>query len=336
MSRSTTLNIRTAASVAKQNMAVQDYVVLIFLGYELFRAFTAKMNDDIAVARPFSLLLFTVSALTILLVRGQILKPGRLRAIIYRLGIFPPIVISYFCGMFLLPGLDPVLVDEPLHQIDLALFGFTPSVFFAQFNTRGVVEWFAFFYYSYFYLMAIMLIPALFFDRGRRLGELMFGAMVVCACGHTLYTLVPGIGPFATLEFAEEINGGFFWGLVQATVHSAGAQLDIFPSLHTAYPCFYALHAFGNRKTKAFKYTWPIIGFFAFNMMIATMFLRWHWGIDVVAGLCLALTARHVGHYIASREILRGGEEDDRSPVWEPLFPGQEMTDEERLAEANI
>jgi membrane-associated phospholipid phosphatase len=72
------------------------------------------------------------------------------------------------------------------------------------------------------------------------------------------------------------------------TVASGGAQKDIFPSLHTAAPVFLTLFSFRNRRVLPFGYTWPIMAFFAANIMIATLFLRWHWVIDVVAGLVLA------------------------------------------------
>ena len=150
--------------------------------------------------------------------------------------------------------------------------------------------------------------------------ELMVGGVIVATFGHTLYTLVPGAGPYAHIDFAEPLHGGLFWGLVQDTVAAGGAQFDIFPSLHTAYPTLFALHAFGNRDRAPFKYVWPIVAFFAVNMIIATMFLRWHWGIDVIAGLCLAAFARFMGVRIGRNEGKRGEGDDERQQVWEPLF----------------
>ncbi len=62
-------------------------------------------------------------------------------------------------------------------------------------------------------------------------------------------------------------------------------------------------------------------------MICATMFLRWHWFVDVIAGLCLAITARHVSVLIARREGGRGRGEDDRQPTWEPMFSYQKNQD---------
>ena len=76
-----------------------------------------------------------------------------------------------------------------------------------------------------------------------------------------------------------------------ATVRSNGAQKDIFPSLHTAGPCFIAMFSFRNRERLPFRYTWPLVAFSAVNIIIATMFLRWHYLIDVIAGFSIAVLA---------------------------------------------
>lgn len=303
-----------------RELAFQDVAATVFHSYMLMRAFRTLDGPHQHDARVWALTLFTWTIATILLVRGQVMPEGRLRAILYRIGIFAPMVLSYFEMIHLLPALQPHLLDMKLYAIDRALFGETPAIVMQAWNTRPVVEWIAFFYYSYFYLMIAMLIPALLFDKGKRLHELMVGAFVVCGGGHIIYTLVPGAGPYASIPFDAPLDGGFWWQQVRTTVSHAGAQLDIFPSLHTAYPTYFTLHAFAYRKTMPFKFVWPVIAFFAFNMITATMFLRWHWGIDVVAGLMLATAARMTAIQVVRREGSRGTEEDTRMPVWESFL----------------
>ncbi|HEX3594862.1 MAG TPA: phosphatase PAP2 family protein, partial [Polyangiaceae bacterium] len=77
------------------------------------------------------------------------------------------------------------------------------------------------------------------------------------------------------------------------------------PSLHTAAPTFLALFAFHRRAELPYKYTWPVVTFFAANIIIATMFLRWHYVIDVIAGLCLALLTHVLTVRISEREAAR-------------------------------
>jgi membrane-associated phospholipid phosphatase len=147
----------------------------------------------------------------------------------------------------------------------------------------------------------------------------MAGALLIVVTGHCLYTIVPGAGPVATLVFDQALQGAFWWRQVELTVATAGAQLDIFPSLHTAYPAYFTLHAFAHRRTQPFGWLWPILAFVALNIIIATMFLRWHWFIDVAMGLLLAFAARRFAVAVSEREEHRGGPHDPRQPVWEQL-----------------
>jgi membrane-associated phospholipid phosphatase len=58
------------------------------------------------------------------------------------------------------------------------------------------------------------------------------------------------------------------------------------------------------------RFTWPLLTFFAANIICATMFLRWHYVIDVFAGFALAtlaaLVAPRVTHWEVARRRLHG------------------------------
>ena len=130
--------------------------------------------------------------------------------------------------------------------------------------------------------------------------------IVFCTC-HLVYMLVPGWGPYHHLagQFHHELRGGMFWGLVKEAVDVGGAQKDIFPSLHTAAPTFFALFSFRYRDRAPFKYTWIPMVFAATQIICATMFLRWHYLIDIFAGLTLATTALLVSGRVMAWEKKR-------------------------------
>jgi membrane-associated phospholipid phosphatase len=131
---------------------------------------------------------------------------------------------------------------------------------------------------------------------------------------------VPGWGPYWYLkgEYQHVLAGGPFWRLVRETVDAGGAQKDIFPSLHTAAPTFLAIYSLRHRHVVPFRYTWPVVAFLATQIIIATMFLRWHYLIDIVAGLTLATTASFVGQRIADWERARR-ERLGVQAAWAPL-----------------
>jgi membrane-associated phospholipid phosphatase len=145
--------------------------------------------------------------------------------------------------------------------------------------------------------------------------------MIALFCvGHVVYMLVPGYGPYRAMadHFQNGLPPGLWLDMVVSTVSSGGAQKDIFPSLHTAFPTFVALLSFRHRHRFPFSLSWPIVTLVALNIIIATMFLRWHYVIDVVAGLALAGAALAASSYLTRAELPK---RDARGlmPVW-PLF----------------
>jgi membrane-associated phospholipid phosphatase len=195
----------------------------------------------------------------------------------------------YFNLRPILPLINPASYDAALYQLDLAIFGLEPTLAAEAWSTPAVVEWFAFFYYSYFFVIASFIFVMIFTcPSDEKLAEFATGVLLVVAIGHYVYTLVPGLGPYAHLahEYRAPLRGGTFYFLVLDAVSRAGPLRDIFPSLHTALPTFLTLYAWRHYRRVA-----PVVGVFAANIVIATVVLRWHYAVDVLAGLLLAAFA---------------------------------------------
>lgn len=317
-------SLRTLAERLRLNLAVQDWVLLGFHLYMCLRATFAPVGLLADVARPFMSGLFGAAVVVVVITRGEVVRERNVRVVLYRFGIFATSVLSYLGLRYHLAALDPQLLDAPLLELDHQLFGTTPAAALDRFVRPETVEWFAFFYYLHFLLVALHVIGGLVFDTGRRRYELLLGIVLVACIGHTVYTLVPGVGPYAAFPslFEHPLQGGFFWRQVVHAVTAAGAQLDIFPSLHTAYPVFFTLHAIRHRARLPFRLTWLPTLFITANIVVATVFLRWHYGIDLVGGTLLAVAAQRMVVAVGPREEARVNE--GGQAVWEP------MTDRER------
>jgi membrane-associated phospholipid phosphatase len=98
------------------------------------------------------------------------------------------------------------------------------------------------------------------------------------------------------------------------------ARRDIFPSLHTALPTYLTIASFLNRRERPFRWVWPPMALVTSQIILATMFLRWHYLVDVVAGLTLAVTAAAGARRMAPAEA-RSRAQFGVAPVWRPLFP---------------
>ncbi len=288
--------------------AVHDFAVFAFL-LSLNGAVLSTPNSP---ERSFCLVrtggLFVAFVISILLVRGRLLKRSWVAALIYRLGIYGVVQVSYFFLRHVLPLVNTTTLDQKLYDLDLWLFHCEPAMAWDRYVTPATTEWFACFYFGYFLLMAVHVVPLLFFGRKKQIvGEFTFGILLMFSIGHSLYMVVPGYGPYRAMAdaFQHPFPSGLWYNLVMDTVHSGGAMMDIFPSLHTGAPTVLALFSYRNRHELPYRYTWPIVTFCTVNIIIATMFLRWHYLIDVIAGFSIAVSAVLLSRPIVRWELAR-------------------------------
>jgi hypothetical protein len=269
------------------------------------------------VSADFGVFLFCLA-----LVRGPLLRWGGTAAsLLYRTVFIATLLSSYFQLNEILPAVSPWTDDARIYAFDMRIFGFEASVALDRFVTPASTEWFAFFYFLYFLILSVHVLPIVYWNRDTQLlGRFATGTLLMFLTAHVVYMIVPGYGPYWYLKgtFRHELQGGTFWHLVRETVEAGGAQKDIFPSLHTAAPTFFAIFSFRHRKLVPFKYSWPVVAFLATQIIIATMFLRWHYLIDIVAGLALATTSALIGHRVADWERAKR-ERLGLQPTWTPL-----------------
>lgn len=255
-------------------------------------------------------------------VRGEGERVTWLSALLYRFGILVALLGSFLELQWILPAASGRPLDADLHALDLRVFGVEPAEAWDRFVRPATTEWFAFFYYGYFFLVAAHVLPALFFGKNQRfLITFGFGFLWLYCIGHVVYTIVPAYGPYAYLEFHHPLDGGLWWPLVKRTVASVDgvARTDVFPSLHTAGPAFLTLYALLRRGRAPFRYTWLPLAFSATQIILATMFLRWHYLIDVCAGLVLAISGIVVGQLALAWDEARVAAGGQRA--WPSLEP---------------
>ncbi len=317
---------KTGLSAVVHEMAVQDWVLAIYL-VALLVLTVAGEGPRRATALRYLAIDLIVYAVALGLTRGQVLA-GKAHAIVYRLGIFVAIFGSFSQLQYILPTARSVRVDGALYAFDHAVFGFEPAEVFDRFVTPETTEWFSFFYFGYFFILAAHLLPFMFAVRNIRLvSELAIGMVLLFCVGHLLYVAVPGYGPYQHLagRFAHELDGPLWWRCVRATVDAGevSARTDIFPSLHTAAPTFLALFSFRHRRAlTAFRLSWLPMALFASQIVVSTMFLRWHYLIDVFAGLALAALCSTVAARVGAWEAA-WRERTARSPVFDAPWVGR-------------
>jgi hypothetical protein len=300
-------------------LAAQDWLLLAYLTVLLVQVLTGS-GPRKHTAIQCVLLDFAVWTGVLVATRSRLLADWpRLASALYRAGIGFPVLASFLQLQYILPTAGRHPLDAQLYAFDMRVFGVEPAQAWDRFVTPATTEWFAFFYYGYFFLIAVHVLPMLGAAKsGPFLAKFSFGFIWLYCVGHALYTFVPAYGPYSFLapELHHTLEGSFWWPLVRSAVDSVdgGARTDVFPSLHTAMPTYLSIFSFLERRRMPFKLTWLPLSLFTTQIIGATMFLRWHYLVDICAGITLAISA-----ILMSRVALRWDAARQRqggSPPW--------------------
>lgn len=184
--------------------------------------------------------------------------------------------------------------DTTLLAWDERFFGRTPAQSLIPFIQPWLTELVSFCYLTFFFgVLALFVIGV--WNRARSGVALFRGLISLYALGFLGYTLVPAAGPY--LVWAELFPAwqemGFFTRMNATVVAEGSNRVDVFPSLHSAITWFFLGYWWRCNRLVFWCCLLPACGLF-----IATLYLRYHYGVDVIAGillgsLCLRLTFSH-------------------------------------------
>ncbi len=177
-------------------------------------------------------------------------------------------------------------MDAELIEWDQRLFGFQASVAMQRFISPPLTAWMEFAYT--FHILNIPIVACFIYMRRTRarFREMMTGVLVVTFFGLIGYLLVPAIGPIYTLRDQYTVPLSVPLDVVNRQIEFmdfARIKRDVFPSLHAGISFVVWLYAFRNSR-KLFWILAPLV----LSLFVSTVYLRFHYLIDVVAGLILA------------------------------------------------
>lgn len=194
-------------------------------------------------------------------------------------------LIGFYASMvWLAPALGMPRADAALLAADEALFGLTPSVLTLGESPPLVLDFFAIGYLGYeAYVIGSVLVALRRPPEGeRRYHDALVATFVV---GFVGYLLVPALGPrFAFPEFYDPAPvGGAGFAFTSWIVEVGSSRFDVFPSLHVAVTLVLLSDDFRRRR----RVFWALLPG-GCVMMLATVWLGYHYVVDVIAGCALA------------------------------------------------
>lgn len=141
----------------------------------------------------------------------------------------------------------------------------------------------------YFAFFPIVIGGVLYYALRRRetvAARFFNGLIGIYSVGLIGYLFLPAAGPaFTTLP--DQGAGGIIAPALIAIVKDGVTGMDVFPSLHTALTLYITAFLWRDGKRKTALLLAPVTA----GTIAATIWLRYHYGVDDLAGLALALTA---------------------------------------------
>jgi len=202
----------------------------------------------------------------------------------------------------ILPNLDPTFAS-----LEQSLFGCQPALLFSQQWTHPVFSELMYLGYSSYFLLIVIVTFYYFFQRYQEFRRTSFVILSSFFVYYVIFVLLPVTGPqyyylavgvdniaqgvfppvgdfFLTHDEMMEMPGwkdGFFYQFMMHA-HAAGERpTAAFPSSHVGVTFILLLLAWRSRSRRLVCIVLP----FFLLMCLATVYIRAHYAIDVVAGL---------------------------------------------------
>jgi len=176
--------------------------------------------------------------------------------------------------------------DPFINLFELKLFGVYPSVWFQKITCLLLNEYMMFTYFSYYFLLPLL--GAILYFRGKikEFDRLVFSSAVAFYISYLGFIFLPVQGPRYQLSnlYNGEITGIVFTPIAQWIVKVGGLHGGCMPSSHSAVAFVVLVFAYRYHKI-LFAILAPII----FSLFISTIYGRFHYFSDVVAGILIGI-----------------------------------------------
>lgn len=183
-------------------------------------------------------------------------------------------------------GVGDWRLTEAIPALEATLFNGQPSLYLSErWNSVALSEYLHFCYLSY-----VLLIPAVcgYWYATRRqtaFREVVLLLALTMFGSYLFFILFPVDSPYYRSDpLGPPFAGHFFFDLVHEVSSRGGARGGAFPSAHVSGAVVIWLVAWRHQRTLAVLLA-PIIG----GVLVATVYGRFHYALDTVAGLLVAI-----------------------------------------------
>lgn len=220
--------------------------------------------------------------------------------------VVPLIFLSFKEVYILLDAIHNVDYDNLLISIDHFLFGTNPTVYIYQFASPILTEIMQIAYGTFFFLPIILGVEFYLKKEYNKFTFVIFSVVLGFFLSYVGYFFLPAVGPRFTLHNFEmtniELPGLFLTNFLREIINSgesipagtinpiAIVQRDVFPSGHTQMTLIVIFLAVKLKSSN--KIFFLIDGTL---LIIATVYLRYHYVIDIIGGIVFMILTMFIG-----------------------------------------
>jgi len=181
----------------------------------------------------------------------------------------------------------PWRADRVLERVDRALFaGHSPAVWAAHHIGGAGLEFWSFIYGFFVPFLYVSIFLGCVGRPEAERDEFLAGFAVTYSLAYLGYLLLPTTGPIESIAGVAPPAGGPIHRMVLETVASTGGNHGAFPSLHVGASAYLCLFDWRHSLLRGMTYA-PVVALIGFS----TLFLQYHYVVDLLAGLAIAVLA---------------------------------------------
>lgn len=302
-----------------KNLNATDFIIVVFyFGLSIANVIFYKRVDNWLVHIILNSLLIIFVFTIAYLVKH---RDGIFIKSFHYLYLVPLIFATFKELYFMIKPIRQIDYDYLLIKIDRMLFGFDPTEELFKIANPYLTELLQIAYASFFFLPIILAVHLLWKDRITDFHFAIFSVMYGFLLSYIGYFMLPAIGPRFTLHdfYAtnNELPGLFLTNFLRDMVNVGESirhgianpekivQRDVFPSGHTQMTLIVMYLSFKFRlKSKYFLFGVGSL------LIFGTVYLRYHYVIDLIAGAVFMIFTMWSGYYIFNWWMRKTGREE--------------------------
>lgn len=221
--------------------------------------------------------------------------------------VFPivSILIIFDTLELIVHNINPQDIDYLLIRLDYLIFGFHPTVAMEKFTFPLLTDIIQVAYSTYYFLPISLGIALKLNKRHAEFEKSLFFIMLCFYISYLGYIMFPALGPRYAMHHLHqgEIEGLILAGPINNLLNALeGTKRDAFPSGHTGIALIVLFLAYGYVRRLFWILLVPVI-----LLIIATVYCRYHYVVDVIGGILLMIVTIIAGEIYYNNYLKKKG-----------------------------